>query len=241
MDKFDEQLLEIHRLDTHLKKCVQTIAQHLLSKNTANSVSRTSAELAFSELYDATVHRVFCLVRRFIRDEDRAQEITADVFHQAWLQAGRFDAHRGNVVAWLLIMARSKPLDACRQQAAQRVTFDSEITEAALAEISHHETPLDILLSVDRNTSLYIALEKVAPLARQMIGLAFYKGLTHSEISEHMNMPLGTVKTVIRRSLRDLRKDLKELVGVNVGCIDLLAVDLDIEESALEKSEFQHE
>jgi RNA polymerase sigma factor (sigma-70 family) len=241
MDKFDEQLLEIHRLDTHLKKWVQTIAQHLLLKNTANSVSRTSAELAFSELYDATVHRVFCLVRRFIRDEDRAQEITADVFHQAWLQANRFDANRGNVVAWLLIMARSKSLDACRQQAAQRVTFDSEITEAALAEISHHETPLDILLSVDRNTSLYTALEKVAPLARQMIGLAFYKGLTHSEISEHMKMPLGTVKTVIRRSLRDLRKDLKELVGVNVGCIDLLAVDLDIEESALEKSEFQHE
>jgi RNA polymerase sigma factor (sigma-70 family) len=241
MAKLDETLIEIHKLDTHLKACVQTIALHVLAKDSTNEASRTSAELAFSELYDATVHRVFCLVQRFIRDEGRAQEITADVFHQAWLQASRFDASRGNVMAWLLIMARSKSLDACRQQAANRVTFDSEIAEAALAELSHNETPLDILLSTDRNTSLYLALKKIAPSARQMIGLAFYQGLTHSEISEHMKMPLGTVKTVIRRALLDLRQDLKELVGASVGCIDLLAVGLDPEESALEKSELQHE
>jgi RNA polymerase sigma factor (sigma-70 family) len=241
MVKLDETLIELHKLDAQLKQCVRTIAQYLLSNGVANQASRTSAELAFGELYDATVHRIFCLVRRFIRDEGKAQEITADVFHQAWLQAGRFDASRGSVVAWLLIMARSKSLDACRQHAAQRVTFDSEITEATLAEISHHETPLDILLSVDRNTSVHLALEKIPPLARQMIGLAFYRGLTHSEISEHMNMPLGTVKTVIRRALRDLRKDLKELVGTNVACVDLLAVNLDVEQSASEKSEFQHE
>jgi RNA polymerase sigma factor (sigma-70 family) len=241
MVKLDETLLDLHKLDKHLKQCVQTIAQHLLSKDLAKQSSRVSAELAFSELYDATVQRVFFLVRRFIRDEGRAQEITADVFHQAWVQASRFDKNRGSVVAWLLIMARSKSLDACRQQAANRVTFDNEITEAALAEICHYETPLDVLLSVDRNTSLHLALEKIAPSARQMIGLAFYQGLTHREISEHMKMPLGTVKTVIRRALRDLREDLRDLVGANFGCIDLLAIDLDIEESAPAKSEFQHE
>jgi RNA polymerase sigma factor (sigma-70 family) len=241
MVKLDETLIEIHKLDAHLKKCVQTIARHLLANDIADQTSRTSAELAFSELYDATVQRVFCMVRRFIRDEGRAQEITADVFHQAWLQAARFDANRGNVVAWLLVMARSKSLDACRRQAANRVTFDSEMTEALLAEVNHIETPLDILLSVDRNTSLHLALEKIVPLARQMIGLAFYQGFTHSEISEHMKMPLGTVKTVIRRALLELREELKELVGADIGCIDLLAVEVDIEESALEKSEFQNE
>jgi RNA polymerase sigma factor (sigma-70 family) len=227
--------------DAHLKEQLSKIALLGLSSDANKPNLRLDAETAFVDLYDATVHRVYALVRRFVRDEGLAEEVTADVFHQAWAQAGRFDQARGNVLAWLLIMARSRSLDACRRQSAQRISFDSELTDAILSEQSHHHSPLDILLSVDTTNALHDALEKIAPTARQMIGFAFFHGLTHSEISIRMQMPLGTVKTVIRRALHDLRDYLKDLVGAGEGCIELLSSELGVDDTLTNKSGLHHE
>lgn len=238
MTKTGEALIDPKKEDIRLRDLVLAMAKADLPNIRNSPDYRLAAEGAFGELYDATVHRVYFLIRRFIRDEGAAQEVTADVFHQAWVQASRFDSTRGSVIAWLFIMARSRALDVCRRQAAQRVIFDSEITDAALAELSHVETPLDILLSINSNNALHRALTKVAPAARQMINLAFYQGLTYSEISEHLKMPLGTVKTVIRRALRQLRSDLMALSQAEHDCFALLPVEL--EPDAL-GTENQHE
>jgi RNA polymerase sigma factor (sigma-70 family) len=238
MTKSGEALIDPKKEDVRHRDLVLAMAQADLPNTQNGQDDRLAAERAFGELYDATVHRVYFLVRRFIRDEGAAHEVTADVFHQAWVQAHRFDSARGSVIAWLLIMARSRSLDACRRQTAQRVIFDSEVTDAALAELSHVETPLDILLSIDSNNALHRALTKVAPTARQMIGLAFYQGLTYSEISEHLKMPLGTVKTVIRRALRALRADLMTLKKADQGCFTLLPVELEPDARGTEN---QHE
>jgi RNA polymerase sigma factor (sigma-70 family) len=227
--------------DAYLKERLSKIALHCVSSDDEKHDSRVNAETAFVEIYDVTVHRVYALVRRFLRDEGLAEEVTADVFHQAWMQAGRFDQARGNVIAWLLIIARSRSLDAFRRQAAQRISFDSELTDAILSEQSHQHTPLDILLSVDSTNALHDALGKIAPSAREMLSLAFYQGLTHSEISVRLQMPLGTVKTVIRRALHELRDYLKDLVGVGEGCIDLLTSELGLEDRVMNTSEFRHE
>ncbi len=238
MTKSGEALIDPKKEDVRLRDLVLAMAQADLPTIQNGPDYRLDAERAFGELYDATVHRVYFLIRRFIRDEGAAHEVTADVFHQAWVQAHRFDSARGSVIAWLLIMARSRSLDACRRQAAQRVIFDSDITDAALAELSHVETPLDILLSIHSNFALHSALTRVAPTARQMISLAFYQGLTYSEISEHLKMPLGTVKTVIRRALRALRADLMALSHAEHNCFALLPVELEPDAHGTEN---QHE
>jgi RNA polymerase sigma factor (sigma-70 family) len=170
---------------------------------------RVQAERALGQLYDHTVQRVHALVRRFVHEDSAAQEVTEDVFYQAWLQSPRFDTTRGNVMAWLLTMARSRALDAWRKHSAQLVSFDSDAVDDHLAQTSAQSTPLDLLAATDTRHTLHAALAEVSPSARQMISLAFFQGLTQQEISEHMHTPLGTVKTTLRRALISLRERLQ--------------------------------
>ncbi len=170
---------------------------------------RAQAERAMGHLYDHTVQRVHALVRRFVHEDSAAQEVTEDVFYQAWLQSPRFDATRGSVMAWLLTMARSRGLDAWRKHSAQWVSFDSDAADALLAHTSAQDTPFDLLAATDTHHALHAALAEVSPTARQMISLAFFQGLTQQEISEHMQAPLGTVKTTLRRALISLREHLQ--------------------------------
>ncbi len=206
--------------DGYLVQCIQLIAQHAMasSLNDTNAATdtRAGAEQAFSVLYDHTVKRVHALVRRYVKDESTAQEITEDVFFMAWSQAPRFNAARGNPIAWLLIMARSKALDAWRQHAARLVHFDSDATDDLLAQASAHGTPLDLLETVDQKNALHHALAQVSPAARQMLSLAFFQGLTHSEISGHLKTPLGTVKTTLRRALLSMREILQTQCGAEL-------------------------
>jgi RNA polymerase sigma factor (sigma-70 family) len=170
---------------------------------------RVQAERALGQLYDHTVQRVHALVRRFVHEDSAAQEVTEDVFYQAWLQSPRFDSARGSVMAWLLTMARSRALDAWRKHSAQLVSFDSDTADELLARTSAPGTPFDLLAATDTRDALHAALAEVPASARQMISLAFFQGLTQQEISEHMQAPLGTVKTTLRRALISLREHLQ--------------------------------
>lgn len=170
---------------------------------------RAQAERAMGHLYDHTVQRVHALVRRFVHEDSAAQEVTEDVFYQAWLQSPRFDATRGSVMAWLLTMARSRGLDAWRKHSAQLVSFDSDAADELLAHTSAPGTPFDLLAATDTRDALHAALVEVSPTARQMISLAFFQGLTQRDISEHMHTPLGTVKSTLRRALISLREHLQ--------------------------------
>jgi RNA polymerase sigma factor (sigma-70 family) len=170
---------------------------------------RTQAERALGQLYDHAVQRVHALVRRFVHEDGAAQEVTEDVFYQAWLQSPRFDSARGSVMAWLLTMARSRALDAWRKHSAQWVSFDSDAADELLADTRAQGTPFDMLAATDTRHALHTALAAVSPTARQMISLAFFQGLTQQEISEHMHTPLGTVKTTLRRALISLREHLR--------------------------------
>lgn len=210
--------------DAYLQQCMELITRCHALDPSSNSTSRVSAERAFGVLYDQTVQRVHAIVRRYVKDEGAAQEVTEDVFFMAWSQAHRFDAARGSVLAWLMTIARSKALDAWRQQAARWVHFDSEVADDQLAQLQAPGTPSDILQAVDQQHAVHAALLEVSPAARQMISLAFFQGLTHSEISTHLQTPLGTVKTTIRRALISMRDVLQERLGADV------AVDLTVEE-----------
>jgi RNA polymerase sigma factor (sigma-70 family) len=203
--------------DAYLLQCMQLVAQHAsVGTASASPFNRANAERAFGVLYDNAVQRVYSMVRRFVHEEAAAQEVTEDVFFAAWSQAARFDVARGSVMAWLLAMARSKAIDAWRQQATCAVQFDSDAVDDALAKVSTGLTPVDLLEAMNRQHALHAALVNVSPAARMMISLAFFQGLTHSEISAHLGTPLGTVKTTLRRALLTLREVLQSSLGADI-------------------------
>lgn len=160
-------------------------------------------EDALSELYSATVPMIYGLALRITRSPQIAEEVVGTTYWQAWLQARRFDVNRGSPQGWLLSIARTRAVDAIRLE--RRSQPESPIAD----ELDWQADPQDLLLALERTTRVHATLEKLDPLARQMIALAFFKGLTHTEIAAHAGLPLGTVKSHIRRAMRTLRETLK--------------------------------
>lgn len=165
-------------------------------------------ERALSALYDATVSRVFALVHRLVRRSALAEEVVEDTYFQVWRQAARFDAARGRPMTWLLGMARSRAIDAIRREARfEHASLDDE----AAAEIEHPGAGADELLDAARcHADLHRALMLLSAQPRQLVALAFLRGMSHEEIADHTSLPLGTVKSQIRRALISLRQMLGE-------------------------------
>lgn len=164
---------------------------------------------AMADLYDATVSRVYSLVRRFCADDASAQDVTQEVYLQAWQQASRFEAERGVGIAWLLNMARSRALDAWRKSASSPILVNSEVAEISASAVADSSQPLDFLEAADNQALLHAALTKLPAATRQMLSLAFFHDMSHSEISTHLHMQLGTVKSTLRRALLLLREHLQ--------------------------------
>jgi RNA polymerase sigma-70 factor (ECF subfamily) len=161
---------------------------------------------AFEQLYDATLPRVYAVARRFCGDHALAEEVTEDVYVQVWRDAHRFDPGRGVALAWLLVLARSRALDALRRRDEAQTVEDPHALVADEGESA--ADPLQLLDSLQRESALRAALERLPARERQLIALAFMRGLTHAEIAEFAALPLGTVKTMIRRALATLKREL---------------------------------
>jgi RNA polymerase sigma factor (sigma-70 family) len=159
---------------------------------------------AFARLYDDTAARVYGLVLRIVRQPEAAEEVTSDVYMQIWQQAARFDIARGSPLAWMLTIARSRALDSLRRRDPAEAHADPTLLQASVVA----DDPADLLQSVNRNNLLYQAIAELPPNARQLLSLAFFRGLSHQEIANHTGMPLGTVKTAIRNALQSLQPRL---------------------------------
>lgn len=165
-------------------------------------------ERALAALYDATFARVFGLVRRIVRSATLAEEVVEDAYFQVWRQAARFDPARGKALTWLLAMARSRAIDALRREA--RFAHDT-LDDECPAEPAGTEPFQDDLLDLARNRAdLHQALMLLGAQPRQLVSMSFFRGLSHEEIAEQMDLPLGTVKSQIRRALLALRDALGE-------------------------------
>jgi RNA polymerase sigma-70 factor (ECF subfamily) len=163
-------------------------------------------ERALAALYDATFARVFGLVQRIVRSAALAEEVVEDAYFQVWRQAVRFDPARGKALTWLLAMARSRAIDTLRREARfAHDTLDDEChPEPADSQPAH-----DDLLDLARNRAdLHQALMLLGAQPRQLVSMSFFRGLSHEEIAEQMELPLGTVKSQIRRALLALREAL---------------------------------
>lgn len=162
---------------------------------------------ALEALYRETVGRVYGLALRIVRVHEAAEEVAEDVFVQAWRTAGTYSPARGAPLAWLLTIARSRALDCLRRDEPALAHPDPEQL-AVPGESGVADDPMDLLAACRAQVEVARALERLSPRERQLLALAFFRGLSHQEIAAHSGLPLGSVKTYIRRSLATLREML---------------------------------
>ena len=165
---------------------------------------------AFAALYDATSRMVFGLILRVVVDRSSAEEVLSDVYIQVWRQAKSYDTARGAPLAWLMTIARSRSIDRLRagKPEQQKESLDS------IAELtSNSVSPEDASVHSERSRLVRSALSSLAPEQREVIELAYFSGLSHSEIALKLGQPLGTVKTRTRLGMMKLRDMLSPVLG----------------------------
>ena len=158
---------------------------------------------AFRRVYDLQSARLYAIALRITRQGPLAADAMHDAFLQVWRNAHRFDPARGAAEAWLLGLVRYRALDIARRRV--REVSDEDLPEPA----DDAPDPLARLADSRDAVALHACLEQLEAERRRLVLLAFVDGLSHSELAERVAMPLGTVKSVIRRSLQTLRQCLE--------------------------------
>ncbi|MBI3250167.1 MAG: sigma-70 family RNA polymerase sigma factor [Deltaproteobacteria bacterium] len=165
-------------------------------------------QTAVADLYDATSHMVFGLALRILSDRAIAEDVVVEVYSQVWGQAQTYDVQRGTPLSWLLTVTRSRAIDALRSR--QRVQRAEPLDTVADAP-DGTPGPEEISSTAERRRVISQALASLSPDQRQVIEMAYYSDLSHSEIAARLGQPLGTVKTRIRTGLLRLRERLGPL------------------------------
>jgi RNA polymerase sigma-70 factor (ECF subfamily) len=153
-----------------------------------------------------TIGKVFGLALRIVRNRASAEEVAEDVYVQIWHSAATYDPQRGSPLGWTLTICRSRAIDSLRR--ADKAIVDPDPTERLDAVVQLEPGLQDLLQASQEHAALHAALTRLQPVQRQVLGLAFFRGLTHPEIAAMADMPLGTIKSHIRRALNTLRQEL---------------------------------
>lgn len=164
---------------------------------------------ALEDLYDRYANTVYSLAMHMLRDAGQAEEVTQDVFFNVWRRAASYNAKRGSVTAWLFSIAHHRTIDELRKRRRDQTHVQQgvDLTNKPLDEGGEGDPMRYTTLQFDRG-QLKDALFTLKPEQREVVVLAYFGGLTHSEISKHLNQPLGTVKTRMRLALKKLREVL---------------------------------
>jgi RNA polymerase sigma-70 factor, ECF subfamily len=160
---------------------------------------------ALSQLYDRYSRIIYAIAWKSLNSAEDCEEVVLDVFAQIWRIADRFDRHKGSVEQWIFTLARSRILDRLRK--IQRLNKVNTAI-ASGKEIEFPTTSVDPIESVEiaeRRQQVLTALNQIPPAQRQVIEMAYYRGLTHTEIAVATGLSLGTVKTRIRLGLSKLK------------------------------------
>ena len=163
-------------------------------------------QLSLAKLYDESSSLVFGLAVRILGNAADAEEITLDVYKQIWRAAKDYDPARGSVRAWIVTLARTRAIDRQRQAAA-RMRLEQPLDDSDHLRATH-PGPEERTASNQTGRRLRLALNALSDEQREAIELAFFSGLTHSELSARLGAPLGTVKTRIRNGMLKLRCEL---------------------------------
>ncbi|KPF46622.1 RNA polymerase sigma-e factor sigma-24 [beta proteobacterium AAP121] len=186
------------------------------SRELAQLLARTGLgdRQAFARLYERTSGHLFAVVLRIQRDRALAEDLLQDIYVSVWKAAASFDAARSQPLTWLTHVARNRAIDSLRRAQSQPRTEslsaadDDEQPDPAEALASDEPGPLDLLNQASEKRELTQCLERLTPTQRQSVALAFYDGLSHAEVAAHLQEPLGTVKSWVRRALNTLKSCL---------------------------------
>ena len=165
---------------------------------------------ALAELYDATARYVFGILRRMLWSGESAEEVAQEVYLQVWKTAGSFDPQRASAWSWLALLTRSRAIDRMRADGSYRDAVE-DLQRVATRATSGGESEGNLLQDISRSERagvVHTALRELPGDQRRALELAFFGGLSHREIAERTDTPLGTVKTRIRTGLQKLRERL---------------------------------
>lgn len=168
-------------------------------------------ELALGKLYDNSVRLVYSLILRILKNVEDSEEVTQEVFYSIWKRSSTFDASKGKVMGWIVTIARNKALDKLRSKRHKQETQEISLVENMVSDSTKWEDSDNVsqnLINKESSKSVDTAIIKLPEEEKELIELAFYEGYSHSKIAEHLDMPLGTVKTKIRRAVGRLRDAL---------------------------------
>lgn len=164
---------------------------------------RQRDEGALAKVHDRYGQAVYALALRITGDRGEAEEISLDAFWQLWQQAERYDVAQGSLLNWLLTIARSRAIDRVRARGAQKRVHADDPTDV------NHGLPVEELVGVVQQRRLVReAMQALSSEQRAALSLAYYEGLSHSQIAARLHEPLGTVKTRIRQAMLVLRRAL---------------------------------
>jgi RNA polymerase sigma factor (sigma-70 family) len=169
---------------------------------------------ALRQLYDATSSRMYAVAMRVVGNTEYAEDILQDAYLNIWRIAGDFKASLSPPMAWMGLIVRSRALDFLRRRSSEKhlsastMSIDGVATDEetpALALLSDEADPMDASEASEQALALHQCLSRIEAKPRAVLVMAYFKDLSHGELAEQLKLPLGTVKTWIRRSLEQLR------------------------------------
>jgi RNA polymerase sigma-70 factor (ECF subfamily) len=189
------------------------------SRELSQLLSRTGLgdRAAFGELYERTSGHLFAVVLRIQRDRSLAEDLLQDIYVSIWKAAGSFDAAQSQPLTWLTSIARNRAIDSLRRaqtqpQLVSATADDDDEADSTEAAADEAPGPMDLLAQASEARQLTHCMEGLTAQQRQSVALAFFDGLSHAEVAEHLCQPLGTVKSWVRRALMSLKTCLERAV-----------------------------
>lgn len=170
-------------------------------------------ESAAAVLFDRYAKTLYGVALQILGDTAEAEEVVLDAFMQVWRDALRYDPSRGSLVAWLIMIGRSRALDGVRARARRERAIERFGSGMPLAALGGTHDPSQATEDEERRRRVTAALSALPAEQREPIELAFFEGLSHSEIAARLQTPLGTVKTRVRSGMQKLRDSLRELLA----------------------------
>ncbi len=161
---------------------------------------------AFAELYKRTSSKLFGVCLRMLRDRGEAEEVLQETYTTVWRRAASFDASRASAITWLVTLSRNKAIDRLRQHREERLDDPSRLDETA----DEQPTPAADAETSQEYRRLQQCLDELEPQQQSSVREAFFTGATYKELATRCKVPLGTMKSWIRRSLMQLRTCLDQ-------------------------------
>ena len=170
---------------------------------------RDRDRMALEALHARYSGAVYGLAMRMLRDAGAAEEVAQDTFFNIWRRAGSYAAPRGSVTAWLFGIARNRAIDELRKRRRAADRFQNGVDLANKPAETRDSDPAEYAAVMHESRRVREALDELRPEQRQVVALAYFAGMTHTQISQELGQPLGTVKTRMRLAIKKLRRALE--------------------------------